>query len=442
MSSVAAHDQRDNVSMKFSSRPSQIICLLALNVGLACKGVYAIDYGIYDARSLAMGGASVASGTGQHAQFSNPALLSTYVGKEENTRNGRVYLPTVVAQASSSVEDTLDVVDLELDDEINSAVVAFNTAPNAQNASTVATATQNLQTALTNLGSQDLDGDAFVGFSVSEPGDREGGSFYFGFRVIGDGRSTITQEDLDVLQSYIDSMNSIIAGAAPGALNPSLFDADGNLISPQDTVTSSALVSSLAIAEWGVSFSKEFEFLGQYIALGATPKIMRAEVYSENLTYANADLNYSEDKRNQFTVNLDIGAVWMIGEHFRLALASKDIAPKSFEGANGLIVETKARSRFGAAFVQKYISLGLDIDLQKNESLSGLLSTQDAALGMELSPLRWLDLRAGYRHDLEGVREDVLSAGLGFHTGRFVADLAFSTGSDRDGVGVQLGWTF
>ena len=428
--------------MMFTHRLFRIAHSAPLLCALFSASASAVDYGIYDARSLAMGGASVASATGQHAQFSNPALLSAYEGKEETTRNGRVYFPTVVAQASSSVEDTLDIVDLELDDQISSAVDDFNAAPGADTATSVATATQSLQTALSELGSQDLEGEAFIGFSVSEPSDRAGGSFYFGFRAIGDGRSTITQSDLDLLQDYVDSMNFVASGGATGAINPALFDADGNLISPEQTVTSSARVSSLAIAEWGVSFSKEYEFFGQYFALGATPKVTRAEVYSDNLTYTDADLDYREDKRSHFTLNLDIGAVWMLGNHFRLALAAKDIVPKDFEGANGLVVETQARSRFGAAFVQKYVTFGLDVDLQKNESLTGLRATQDVAAGLELSALSWLQLRAGYRHDLEGFRDDVLSAGAGFRVGRFVADLAYSTGSDRDGAGLQLGWTF
>jgi len=432
--------------MKFSSRliqkTSKLVVPACMATGMSINA-FAIDYGIYDARSLAMGGASVASGTGQHAQFSNPALLSTYEGKEEHTRNGRVYFPTVTAQASTSIEDTLDVIDLELDDQITAAVDAFNANQTGANADAVAAATQTLQTELVNLGSQNLDGDVFAGFSVSEPGDREGGSFYFGFRAIGDGRSNISQADIDLLQSYIDSMRFISSGGAEGALDTTLFDAENNtLISPADTVTSSAAISSMALAEWGVAFSKEFEIWGQYVALGATPKLMRIEVFSENLTYTNSNFDYSEDKRQHFTYNADIGMLWMIGDHFRLGLAAKDILPKDFEAANGLTVETKARSRFGAAFVQRYITVGLDFDLQKNESLGGVLSTQDVSFGLELNPIPWLQLRGGYRHDLEASREDIISAGAGFRVGRFVADVGYSTGDDTEGGAVQLGWTF
>lgn len=428
--------------MKCNSRLNQSVSALALACALISAKSAAIDYGIYDARSLAMGGAGVASATGQHAQFTNPALLSAYEGEEEDTRHGRVYLPTIVAQATSSIKDTLDVVDLELDDEVSSAVDAFNADQTAANASVVASSVESLQTALNDIGNQNLEGEAFVGFSVSEPSNREGGSFYFGLRAIGDGRSNISQADLNLLQSYIDSANFIASGGTTGALNPALFDADGNLIQPEETVASSVRVSSLAIAEWGVAFSKEFELWGQYIAFGATPKVVRAEVFSEELTYTNADLNYSENKRNNFTLNLDLGAVWMLGDHFRVALAAKDVVSKNYEGANDLVVETKARTRFGTAFVHKYITVGLDVDLQKNTSLSGLFATQDAAFGIELSPLPWLHLRGGYRHDLEGLRDDIVSVGAGFKAGRFVADLAYSSGTERDGGALQLGWTF
>ena len=56
--------------------------------------------------------------------------------------------------------------------------------------------------------------------------------------------------------------------------------------------------------------------------------------------------------------------------------------------------------------------------------------------------MRWLQVRMGYRQDLQGFKEDIISAGVGFHTGRFVADLAYATSEGMQGGGLQLGWTF
>jgi len=39
-------------------------------------------------------------------------------------------------------------------------------------------------------------------------------------------------------------------------------------------------------------------------------------------------------------------------------------------------------------------------------------------------------IRAGYRHDLEGVEDDVASGGVGLRVGRFVADAAYTFGGN------------
>lgn len=424
----------------FSATNAQIIGLAGM--AFMSQLSVALDYGIYDARSLALGGTGVASGTTQNAVFYNPAMLAFYEGQEEDSRNGRVYLPMVVAQLDEDVEEPLDVIEQDLDDQLSQAINNYNADMSSENAAAVALASAALENGLRTIGNRDINGDAFIGFMVSEPSDGAGGSFYFGSRAVTGGASILSPEDLDLLNDYSEAMAFVGGDTVNGVEHTELFDEDGNLIDPADQVTSSVDFGSLVITEWGVAVSKEFEFWGQSVAFGVTPKAMRVDVYRDDLSYSDSDYDYDEDKRSHFTMNTDVGIAVPIGKHFRVGLAAKDIVPQEFEGANELVVKTKARTRFAAAYTHRYVNFAVDVDLQKTEALGTGLPGQEVGAGLEVTLFPWVHFRGGYRQDLEGFKDSVISGGVGFKTGRFVADLAYAVSEDIQGGGVQMGWTF
>ena len=95
----------------------------ALITGLiAAQPALAIDYGVFDARALAMGGTTLAVGDTSQAQYYNPALLAFHSGDEDKTRDGRTYFPTLVVQATDTVDAALDAVDKELDTKLSNAI--------------------------------------------------------------------------------------------------------------------------------------------------------------------------------------------------------------------------------------------------------------------------------------------------------------------------------
>ena len=216
-------------SLIFTKPSLGAVGALALSI---CSSVSALDYGIFDSRAMAMGGTTVAAASVQNAHFYNPALLALSDGTEEETRKGRVYLPMMVGQIADSIETTLDVVDADLDQNLQNSVDAFNLAPSTETAAQVSVASRELQTALVEVGGQDLDGDVFVGISVSEPSHREGGAFYLGTRVIAGGRNNLSQGDLDLLEDYIEVVDFIASDGAEGTEHLELLDADGNLLDP------------------------------------------------------------------------------------------------------------------------------------------------------------------------------------------------------------------
>ena len=437
--------------------------IMASALLLASAPGMAISYGIYESRGLAMGGAATAIGSHAQAPFYNPALLAFHDAEEEEGRDGRVYLPTIVVQVSDATETAFDAIDDELDTRLSSAINAFNALPTQANMGLVVSSATELRDALDDIANQDLNVDGFIGFNISEPSNREGGAFYFGTRLVGGGVANVTETDRALLDDYIDSINQLAGGADPAevaAAFPHLINSRGQLIDPTATLTSNADISALAISEWGMAMAKQFEWRDQAISIGITPKLMRVDAFRDTADF-NDNLDSVEDGTDEFsdsrkthvTLNADIGVAAIINEHYRVSLTIKDAFEKSFtttqvpdpvtgEPQPELTVTLSSRSRMGVGYVTEKFSIGLDYDLDEAKPMATEAPIQELSIGAEYLVFETLALRAGYRSDQTGLRDDLISGGVGYRWKRFVADVAYVSGSDYRGGGLQLGWTF
>jgi hypothetical protein len=445
------------------ARPLLLRHLAALSCGLLSLSALpanAVSYGIYDARGLAMGGTAVAAGTTSQAQFYNPALLSFHDKDEDDSRDGRVSFPNIVAQFSESVETALEAADDNLDEQLRSAVNNFNATPGSESAAQVASVSRDINDLLDDLGNQDLNLDAFVGFSVSEPSRREGGAFFFGVRALGAGASDISEADRALLNQYIEAMDVVAAGGSIGTINPALLDENGNLRDPVDELTSSGDVSALTIGEWGVSLAKEFEIDGDAISFGITPKLQRVDAYRDTLDVSSGITSsndgarrFSDSQKTHITFNADLGIAAIIEDHYRISVAVKDVLAKEFstqpqvdpdtgETLPAQIVQLKPRARLGFAYVNNNLTLGLDFDLRESTPLANEAPTKDLSLGIEYIAFDRLALRAGYREDQTNLRSSVASGGIGYQWGNAIFELSYAASSELEAGSLQFGWAF
>ena len=438
--------------------PNPVLTTL-LTCGLI-QPALAIDYGVFDARALAMGGTVMAVGDTSQAQYYNPALLAFHSGDEDTTKDGRVYFPTLVVQTSDTVKSAVDAVDDELDTKLSNAVDAFNATPNTTTAGTVAAGATDLRKVLDKIANKDLTANAFFGLSVSEPSDHSGGAFYIGARVMGAGTSRITDTDLALLDDYVDAMTDLAGGASLASVaaeHPNLIDTDGTLIDPTGNLGSSADISALAISEWGMAAAKEFTFWGQAVSFGITPKLMRVDAYRDQADFNNLDDDttneFSDTKSTHITFNADFGIAAIIAEHYRVGIAIKDAFGHDFETHQeddpvtglprpDLVVKLRQRSRAGLAYVNERFSVGLDYDLKESTPMANEAPSQDLSLGAEYRLFDGLALRLGYRQDKTGLRENATAAGIGYRWRSFVVDLAYSQSGDMKAGGLQMGWAF
>jgi hypothetical protein len=446
------------------SRHSLFTCVLGLITSLAPSALWAIDYGIYDARALAMGGTAVAIGNTAQAQFYNPALLGLHRGDEDENRDGRTYFPVFVLQASGATDTAISAVNDKLDQKLTDAINRYNAARNSGSAASLASSSSELRHVLGDIANEDLQVDGFLGLSVSEPSDHEGGAFYVGARAIAVGTSKITPTDLALLDQYIAAANELAAGAthqSVAAKYPTLVKADGSFVDPTTNLTSSADISALAISEWGMAVGKEFTFWGQAISLGITPKLMRVDAYRERAEFRNTNINNINDSLNQLedskttrlTFNADLGIAAVFAEHYRVSLAMKDALAKEFKthqtkdpvtglARPDLLVKLNPRTRMGIGYVTERLSIGVDYDLQASKPMGDEAENQDISVGLEYRLLRGFALRAGYRQDQTGLNAKVTTAGVGYQWRRFVAELGYASSSDAKGAGLQMGWAF
>ena len=446
----------------FSSRTCALKPLMIL-IAAFSSPAFAISYGIYDSRGLAMGGAATAIGTYAQAAFYNPALLAFHEEEEEAGRDGRVYIPNIVVQVSDGAQSAIDAVDDELDTQLSNAINQFNDAPLQASAGLIRDVATDLRDVLDDIATDDLSIDSFIGFNISEPSNREGGGFYFGARALAGGVANVSDADRELLGDYIESMGQIANGADPDAVAaqyPHLINSRGQLIDPTSTLTSNADVSALIVSEWGMALARQFEVRGQAIALGITPKLMRVDAFRDTADF-NDGLDSVEDAEDEFkdsqethlAFNADVGIAATIADHYRVSLTLKDAFKKQFstkqqadpvtgEPAPDLKVTLSSRARMGVGYVSDTFSVGLDYDLDESTPMATEAGTQELSLGAEYVLFNSLAVRAGYRNVQTGFHANMASAGLGYRWKRFVMDVAYASGGGYKAGGLQLGWTF
>jgi hypothetical protein len=399
-------------------------------------------FGVYDARTLAMGGAAVASADTSNAQFYNSALLAFNEEIEEETRDSRLLVPLLSPQISRSAFEAEEIVSEDLGQDISRAVDAFNAAPGAQTAQAVVDASVLLDRAATRLDDEDIFGDVYAGFSISEPGKYQGAAFFLGVRLIGGGAADVADADLALLDDYQEGLAFVASNGARGSAQPQLFDANGELLDPVDSISSTSEATGVAITELGVSIAQQMQLFGYPVAAGVSFKMMDVRTFEdvERLIDDRIDVEGNEESKVSF--NMDAGIAKEFGERWRVGLAIKDIIPYTYQTSIGTSVRLRPRPRAGAAYHVGGFQLAADVDLIANEPLGNERQTQEAAFGAEWAPVELIRLRAGFRADLRGSRDSIVSVGAGLVWRRLAVDVAYAEGPDLQAAALQFGLVF
>ena len=175
---------------------------------------------------------------------------------------------------------------------------------------------------------------------------------------------------------------------------------------------------------------------------GISFKALDIDTFEDDRRVVDGRIDVDENNQSDVRINFDIGLAYEIGERWRIGLAVKDLIPYDHDTSLGTIVRLRPRPRVGAAYQTGRFQIAVDLDLLRNETLGGERPTQEAAVGAEWSFGSPIKLRAGYRHDVRGNRDGIVSVGAGTRWKRLVVDAAFAKGSDARAAALQFGIAF
>ena len=431
--------------------------LLAVSVSSAM----AETYGFFDARSVAMGNTSVATGSMSSAAFSNPALLVNNVSDDSFIislgvggvleDNGNV-IDTVdsfqgveneLTPLVNEVERLTNVNNLAaLSAEFGGDPVALN---NAQLAAADALITKtNEEIAVVNtLNGDSLQGKASPGVMIGYSGDTFAlaASYQVNFAFSGG--------VIDLLVPNLPTASAVVNQALAGA---SVANIVGN---PTGTVVAIGTRTD----EVGLSIATKLSIAGMDVAIGVKPKVVSAEAISYNQsleTFNSSDIiNNTSEKLGSFTT-LDAGFTVDISDSFRLGLVGTNLVSKELKFADGFnSIKYDTQLRAGAAYNNSFFTFAVDMDLNesnpvifRNATLAAPVqfgeATKMLALGMELNAFDYLQLRFGYQDNIaSGATSDpLLSAGLGLWLLGVNLEVSAVGNSNSLGAFVQAGVRF
>ncbi|MCT4702918.1 conjugal transfer protein TraF [Enterobacteriaceae bacterium H20N1] len=407
-----------------------------------------------EARSDAMGGTGVASGSYGSGVLINPALLAK--AQEEDTVT--VILPSVSAQITDkdNLQDQIDDIsdkvdgyedvidDLTFEDILLNPVGTLNQLQGAAG---------DLAGELENLRGKTAHAKAAAGIAVSIPNDVLSMAFVTKAYAHGRVSSSIDQQDIDYLRGIENS--DAVAGAA--AIDAAANGSDAITRNLNSTASGRAAI----VSDYGVALAKQFNLGEVPVSVGITPKLQKTWLYNYTTsiyTYDSNDWNSSRYRNDDTGFNIDAGVAADFGENWTVGLSgqnlvSRDIDTKDIRITNGRTGETVSYKdtyqirplvTAGAAWHNDLITLSADGDLTETKGFKSEEDSQYVGVGAEVRPLSWFAVRAGYRADVKGNDSNVFTGGVGFAPfNRVHVDLMGLYGEDETwGAGAQLSVTF
>lgn len=368
----------------------------AVLLTFAAQWVQAAPFGS-EARSLAMGNASVALADIAAAPFSNPAMLA----QQTSDSDFELLLPAFGIYLDDS-DGMIDLID------------RYQAAQTANDANAQLAAVQALDgkvmspqgTLATSIG---VSGDKYS-FAVSARND------------------IVFAGGVDNIAQNVSEVN----------------DSDKNVLT----------LAGVSTREIGVSLATSMDLMGRKLSFGLMPKIVNVELltFSESLSTVDTGVTDLLSENNtvdmgSFTT-LDGGLALQLSDSIMIGLAAKNLLSEELkEGPATIKFDTQARA--GAAYLGSFFRLGADIDLTENDSVQSLLSQAKSrmlSVGAEFNAFDFAQLRLGVQKNIasgisDGAKKQLLTAGIGIWLG-FHLDVTAVAADNVYGLFAQSGFRF
>jgi len=414
---------------------------LALFCGVSAA--HAAPFGIFDPRSMAMGGTGVSSGTSGNASHFNPALLS--MARPGDRFSFEMLAAARVADPNKLSDDVdqLDKSGQSLTAALNQFNLATTTVQAQAAAGSLATALGGFRGALSTVSNKALEGDVNGALLIGVPGKDLGWAIHAGGRADFGARMTYAGGDDTILSNYQTAANKFFLSGLPADLT-ALVGTYGTGTKLSDPVLASSLnVRGAVFEEIGVSLAREFQTTWDNFAVGITPKSVKVATFDYSVSAQHADINKDQGRLDYSGSNFDIGFAKDLGSGFKGGLVGKNMLARDYTTALGNTIQVRPQIRAGVSHQTPWSTVAFDLDLSENKPVAFDKPTRYAALGAEIDIWSFLQFRVGYRSDLAGNYGSVPSVGLGLSIFGVHIDAAASGRSkDEASVALQLGFKF
>jgi hypothetical protein len=455
----------------------------------------------FDARSISMGGAGVATARPHNASLFNPALLNNRYPNRPARLHAHSYAGARFIDRNNFVGAALDFTeryqDTDLEAVLDDAIaLASNEAATAADVREAVRRIRNLQADINTLSDKPLHMSASYGFSFSYPfSDWTLGGYRREFASVGS-VARVADEDNAAVSYYLNAMESFanlmekIAEEADGigpleqltlpkaieaarrlapavvALNDYVdFDKLQTDIQentyrnkslqdylrralPQD-FRSTIASRGAEVTEQGISLARSFALasLPGQIHLGVTVKQIDVTTiaFTEPVNAFSVDGFSNEAHRRKYrhSANLDLGLLYDLNHQWQLGLVVRNLIARDFATVTGTTMELRPAARAGLGYRAGQWRLSVDVDLTRNEPLSFDPDRQYLSMGIEWFLWRNTALRAGLRSNMvNGETLPSLGFGVGGHYGHLDLAVARSFNGDEWAAGLQAGLAF
>ncbi|MGN0921270.1 MAG: conjugal transfer protein TraF [Cellvibrio sp.] len=387
-----------------------------LAVALLSASTAATANELYNGRVSGMGGAGYVTAGYADGVLYNPSLLANY---GESDDGALVLNLGALAQDPDDLIDHLDDL-VDLTDSVSYAGNQINSAQVDQ--------LRELLEAVDDKTAQVTGGGSLV---IAIPTNLISAALVAKGTFAVSGTPLVDEADLGLL----DGISGCLAGANTCTFNP------------ENQLQTEVVARGALVQEIGLALAKSFDLTdGSRLLIGVTPK--RVEV--DTIVYTASVANFDEDdidaddyRTTQSATTMDAG-VTLIQGAMSYGITVQNISSEEFKAIDGSVYELETRSTAAIGYNNNWLRAEAAVDLNAISVYGFTGKTQMVRAGFEISPLSWLQVRAGYQSDLESTMPDAFTFGLGLSPFDTInLDLAAISGSDDAiGAAMQLGLRF
>jgi len=405
---------------------------LAIGLSVATTSVMASPQTFMSARSFAMGGTGVAVAHPAEAAAKNPARMAS--DQHEWSDDFGLILPSVNVRVADE-EEVIDQIDdiQDVIDNIDNAIIASD-VPSAQSNAAV------LREQLKKFDKDTVRANLGLGLSVAIP------SKVVALGVFANGNLTVSARG-----NYDDRDDATLAAIEAGTLPP------GSL---SDELYSSGSIIGSAVSEIGVAFAHSYALNDRdSIEIGVSPKFVNLQTfqYTSGISdFDDDDFDGNDYKTEKNGFSMDVGAAYAFGEvkEWNAGIVIKNLIPmkldsSQFGGQEKHTLKLDPMVTAGIAHKGQYHVVTAELDLTKKKAFGYEDDTQWLALGAEFDAWRYLQLRAGVRHNIgskndgDGIDEKTqFTAGFGVNILGVRMDLGALYSSADVGAALEFGTAF